>query len=61
MICWGGFTEGRLHLESMDDHFGGRNERHVPALFLTRKEARKQFEDVRKVEIRLVETGRKTA
>lgn len=50
---WGGFSDGTLCFLSMDDRWGG--EEHFtkkPALYRTRREAREQFEDVRRVEIR---------
>lgn len=50
MRLWGGFIEGKLDIQWIDDGFGGENRRWVPALFLTNKEARQQYEDVRKVE-----------
>lgn len=46
---WGGFSDGRLDLQLVDDKFGGKNERHVPALFTSRKAALDQYDDVRKV------------
>lgn len=48
---WGGFVDERLHFDEIDDGFGGSNKRLSPALFLTKKEALKQYQDVRKVKI----------
>lgn len=48
---WGGFTDGKIGLTLVDDFFDGKNLRDTPAIFLTRTEARKQYKDVRQVEI----------
>lgn len=51
-VVWGGFTDGKLCWMPMDDRWGGVTRMtHKPALFSTRREAREQFEDVRKVVI----------
>lgn len=47
----GGFTEGKLDEPLMDDFWSGHNERTVPALFKTCKEAITRYEDVRRVKI----------
>lgn len=52
--AWGGFSSGRLDMREMDDKWGGENKRMVPAIFRNRKEARRQYQDVRRVEIRQV-------
>ena len=46
---WGGFSEGRLHVDVVDDFFGGSHHIMRPAIFRTRKEAREQYQDTRKV------------
>lgn len=50
---WAGYIAGKLHCEDIDDGFGGWGQGWTksPRLFTTRAEARKQFEDVRKVKI----------
>lgn len=52
-IAWGGFVDGKLHAVLIDSGFGGFGQQKHPALavFLTRTEARKQYQDVRKIEI----------
>jgi len=52
---WGGFSDGKLHKRDVDDHWGGVNERPTLALFLSYKEARKQYQDVRSVRIEYLE------
>lgn len=51
MTLYGGFVDGKLDWNELDDGFGGTNWRKVPALFRTRQEARCQYEDVRRVKI----------
>ncbi len=46
---WAGFVNGNLGQQRVDDGFGGSNARIAPALFYTRREARTQYDDVRKV------------
>lgn len=48
---WGGFIEGKLSQGRIDDYFGGSNVRVAPAIFYTRREAREQYQDVRKIQI----------
>jgi hypothetical protein len=51
---WGGFIDGKLHWDV------GRVvdwTRRVPAIFLTKREARHQYEDVRRVEVRVIESA----
>ena len=52
MILYGGFSDGKLHWQEIDDGWGGTNWRKTPALFKTRQEARVQYRDVRKIEIK---------
>lgn len=52
--AWAGFTDGKLLFYTVDDCFGGSNYHESPAIFKTRKEAKAQFEDVRRVEIKEV-------
>ncbi len=51
-IVYGGFCEGNLDWLEVDDGFGGNNWRKVPAIFPKRQQARVQYEDVRRIEIR---------
>ena len=46
---WGGFCDNCLMHDEIDDGFGGSNIRLSPMLFDTKKEAKLQFQDVRKV------------
>jgi hypothetical protein len=57
-ILYGGFSDDKLDWNEVDDGFGGHNWRKTPALFKKREEARVQYEDVRRVELR--EQPRKT-
>ena len=54
MKLWGGFVDGCLHWQTVDDGFGGEHNRLAAALFITRKEAREQYQDVRRVEIKFI-------
>ncbi len=45
IIAWAGFSDGEIHF-FMDDHW-----KRVAAVYRTRKDARADYEDVRKVEI----------
>lgn len=49
---YGGFVDDKLDWLQVDDGFGGYNWRSTPALFRTRQEARVQYEDVRRLEIK---------
>jgi hypothetical protein len=51
-MLWGGFCDDRLDLIRINDGFGGENIRFIPAVFNSRKEARRQYADVRKIELR---------
>jgi hypothetical protein len=53
---WAGFLNDKLHVRDTDDGQGGWACGHhmAPALYTTRAEARTRYEDVRKVEIRVV-------
>ena len=48
---WAGFVEGQIHLEPeprlMNDHYG--------MLYKTRAEARKYYQDVRRVRVKITE------
>lgn len=49
-LFWGGFTNDKLDSVSVDMGWGGYGRGDmvsVPAIFKTRKEARKKFQDVR--------------
>lgn len=48
---WGGFCDDKLDMRDIDDHFGGQNTHAAPSIFTSRKEARRQYEDVRKIKI----------
>lgn len=52
-FAWAGFSDGKLHAQLVDNGWGGfGNEKHPGlAIFLTRAEAKKQYRDVRKIEI----------
>jgi hypothetical protein len=52
--AWGGFSEGKLHKILIDSGWGGfgQNENPSLAVFLTRAEAKKQYQDVRRIEIK---------
>lgn len=52
--CYGGFSEGKLDWLTVDDGFGGHNWREVPAIFKKRHPARVQYEDVRRIEIKVI-------
>lgn len=50
---WGGFTDNKLDFRIVDDGWGGWGQRRrtMPALFTNRREARRQYEDVRRIEL----------
>lgn len=50
--AWGGFLNGKLDVREMDDGWGGGNRRKAFAIFRNRKDAREQYQDVRRIEIR---------
>jgi hypothetical protein len=53
---WGGFIAGKLDTREMDTGWGGFGSgdgmRRIPAIFTSRTAARKEYQDVRPVEIR---------
>jgi hypothetical protein len=51
--AWGGFVDGRLNWHLADTGLGGWGVtyRQMPAMFRTRREARKEYQDVRRVKI----------
>jgi hypothetical protein len=55
---WGGFDDGRLAKMCVDDFFGGANERPALALFTSLKEASRQYQDVRAVQLKYLENTR---
>jgi hypothetical protein len=55
LIYWCGFMDGKPSLVNIDDKWGGANLRVTPAIFLTRKQAREQYCDVRKIELKVVQ------
>jgi hypothetical protein len=51
---WGGFTGGQIAVWNVDDGWGGftgSSNISMPCVYRTRQEARRRFEDVRKVYI----------
>ncbi len=52
---WGGFVCGKLDKRKVDDHWGGENNRPSPAIFTSYKEARRQYRDVRSVQVLYLE------
>jgi hypothetical protein len=52
---WGGFSNGRLHRREVDDYWGGVNRRQAHAIFTSYAEAKKQYHDVRRIEVRYYE------
>jgi hypothetical protein len=52
--AWGGFSDGKLHWFTSPEHFQGEYMTTRPAIYPSRKQARQQYEDVRKIEIREV-------
>jgi len=58
---WGGFVDGKLDLMHVDTGFGGFGTdgyRKVPALFLSRAQAKEQYQDVRRVNANLMASPR---
>lgn len=51
MTAYCGFSDGKPHVCIIDDEFGGENMRKSPSIFLTRREAEQQYEDVREITI----------
>lgn len=53
---WAGFCDDSVDMRSMDTGFGGFGSgdgvRLIPAIFSSRKAAREQYEDIRRIEIR---------
>lgn len=49
---WAGFVSNQYAQQRIDDQWSGKNIRVAMALFYTRKEARQQYQDVRKVTVR---------
>lgn len=56
---WAGFVNGKIDVPRVNDGFGGANRRRCPALFTNRQQAREQYQDVRKVEVRTVSKVKK--
>lgn len=53
---WGGYVEGRLFTMEVDTGWGGfgtGDRTEMPAIFTTRKSARKKFQDVRPLIVRM--------
>jgi hypothetical protein len=53
---WAGFVEGKLHMRHVDDEHGGADHGYhlAPAIFPRKRDAESRFEDVRKVEVRVI-------
>lgn len=53
---WAGFTDGKLHIREIDTGFGGfgSGKQRAPALFPSHAAARREYEDVRLVEVRVI-------
>ena len=53
---WGGFVNDRLHLRNIDTGHGGWGDHltDAPAIFRRKMDARAEYQDVRRVEIREV-------
>jgi hypothetical protein len=53
---WAGFSEGRIDTREVDNGFEGwgENKHRAPAIFTSRSEALRHYEDVFKVEVRVV-------
>lgn len=53
---WAGFSDGKICLSDIDDGWGGfvGPHRKSPMIFSSKKAARKQFQDVRKIKITVV-------
>ena len=56
MQFWAGFQNDRIDTCLVDTGWGGKgaSETRMPMLFVTKTEAKKRYEDVRKVEIRVI-------
>jgi hypothetical protein len=56
VTAWAGFSDGAIDIREVDTGFGGFGNETipVPALFKSKAMARREYEDVRKVEIREV-------
>ncbi len=57
---YAGFTNGKLDWLEIDDGFGGTNWRKAPAIFKGREACRVQYQDVRKVELKISPKKRRT-
>jgi len=54
--AWGGFVGGRLDVIGVDTGWGGFGQGSIarmPALFASRKECRRRYQDVRRVQVTL--------
>lgn len=51
--AWGGFVDGKLHIVRAHDEAGP--EWRSPQIFTNKRAARRQYEDVRRVEIRVID------
>lgn len=49
---WAGFESGKIAYVLCDQRFSSYPSAFMPAIFRTKREAKEQFEDVRKVEIK---------
>jgi hypothetical protein len=57
---WGGFVNNGLDTREVDTGQGGFGTglTRMPAIFASRRDARREYEDVRKVEVRTVSVAR---
>jgi len=58
---WAGFVDGKLHMPLTDRGFGGWgvNREVQPAIFRQRWAARRMYQDVRAIEVRIIDKGQK--
>jgi hypothetical protein len=61
MQYWAGFQDDRIDTRHVNTGWGGKgaSESRMPMLFISKAEAREQYEDVRKVEVRVVSKARR--
>ncbi len=59
MNFWGGFVEGKLDVRKTDSGFGGWGNSFTeqPAIFKSKEDAKREYEDVRPVLIEVRNTG----
>ena len=59
---WAGFVDDKIDTREVDIGFGGWGEtlQRLPALFVSKHEAKINYQDVRKVEVRVVSKRKRT-